>query len=206
MGSEPRPRPCPRPPESQARWGAPDSQSPAWPPNGHGGRASRFLPPPAPTQGMRLRRGSGPGLALSAAATCDPPAPPPPPRRNVPRRLGCREPENPGPRPWQPRQHIYLLCSPISAPSGQVFALAGPREDVVFVSITGAGARRPRGHSRASAPQGPEREWLCPPRLGLPAVSLSSGIREMGIGEERRAEDDLRARNGAWAQVHCYHF
>ena len=41
----------------------------------------------------------------------------------------------------QPRQQIYLFCSPISASSGQVFTQAA-RVAAVFVMITGAGDRR----------------------------------------------------------------
>lgn len=71
-----------------------------------------------PRWGMRPELRVG-GVAPGAAR------PPPPSRLECPRRLGCREPENPRPRAQQPRQQIYLLCSPISAPSGQVFAPAG---------------------------------------------------------------------------------
>lgn len=197
----PTPVPVPRSPRPAGRYeGGGGGGRPGWcralpgPQRQPAGRHLDFFCPPAPSQGLQLRGGAGPSLALSAATICDPRAPPPPFRRNVPQRLGCREPENHGPRPWQPRQHIYLLCSPISAPSGQVFALVGPREDVVFVSITGARARRPRGHSCASIPcqhpAGTGIEWTCQPRLGLPAESLSSGVCEMGIGKEKRTEAD----------------
>lgn len=69
------------------------------------------------------------------------------------------------------RQQIYLLSGRISAPSGQVFAPAGPREAAVFVTITGAlpgGPLRGPGLPRAPAPGGPR---------GRPAASLRAPVK-----------------------------
>lgn len=104
-------------------------------PSTWGGGAPRFLLQPAAAKRDRPRLvfncchhlpdlQEGPPAAAGALEHLPTRLPAPPPGWNVPPRLGCREPENLGPRAGQTRQQIYLLCSPISAPSGQVFALA----------------------------------------------------------------------------------